>query len=1170
MKTVCSLLACALLCAGLGYSQVSYGHIIGRVTDPSGAIVPQATVEVINIRTNVVASTRTNTEGNFEVRNLIPGEYRLTVTLAGFKRYERGPLELRVGDTLNIPVPLEVGTQTESVTVTTESPLLETASASLGQVLDERRIQDLPLPASNPGFLIQFAPNVISFQSPTSTWTPEANPHPINYSAAGTSSAVGNNEMALDGMPNMRAATMGVVPPPEIVQEMRVETAAYDASLGHFTGSQVNMVLKSGTNNPHGDLVFSHNSRPFNAVPFFTNKSIYDLSTGPPDKAKVDRLFPFTRVNRYRGTGGGPVYIPKIYDGRNRTFWQYAADYMYMPYSTNSFWTIPTLKQRTGDFSELLAVGSNYQIYDPFSTVPTTGGRFSRSPVPGNIIPPNKISPIAARMIEYYPSPNATPTVDGRNNYTGSPNSFVDYNSHFFRVDQVLAPNHRMYMSYNQYHVYALQNIYYGVVKGIYPTGSIQDNWHHAVTLDDVMTLTPNLVLNLRYGLMRFSTKTPSPTQGYDLAALGIAPEFVKLRDPKLTTLPSTSITGYQGMGGGSGGFSADTFHNFFVTANHLRGKHSLRFGTELRVFQRTSYSFGNISPSYTFGTTWTSGPLNTSAASPIGQGLASFLYGLPTSGSASNNASSARSSRTFSWFIQDNWKLTPKLNLNLGIRHELEFPVHERFNRAVRGFDFATANPIQPAAQAAYALNPIPEIPASQFRTPGGLLYAGVGGVPTGMTEINPHNFLPRIGITYQLFQRTVLRAGYGIFFGSFGADRVGVTQTGFSQNTTLTASKDNGQTYVADIRNPFPDGLLEPVGSSKGLRQNLGSSVSFTTPKDRHNYQQRWSFNIQQDLGHRVLLELGYTGNRGTALAVSQDYGSLPIRYLSRSPVRDQATIDYLAAAYPNPFLGMEDFAGSSMTGNTRTRAQLLSPYPHFTGVSSSTGEGFSWYHAFSARTEKRFSHGYTVQISYTWSKYMEAVTKRNGFDDVLAHSISSADRPHHVAISAIYELPFGRGRRWLSALPRWADGAAGGWQVQAVFIGQNGPALSFGNIIFYGNLHDIVLPVGQRTPERWFNIDAGFERNSARQLGSNYVTFPMLLTGARADGINAWNMSILKNIPIWESVRFEVRAEAKNALNHTMFGGPNTGVTSTLFGQVTGSQGARQITMQGKFSW
>jgi hypothetical protein len=1151
---------------------MSYGRITGRVTDASGAVIPQASVQSVNIATNVMASTKTNAEGNYDLLNLIPGQYRIIVEIAGFKRYERGPMELRVGDALTITVMLELGTQAESVTVTTEAPLLESASASVGQVMDERRMLDLPTPAGNPGFLIQFAPTIISFTSPTSTWTPEANPQWINYSASGTSTAVGNNEIAIDGMPNMRGDTSGIMPPPEVVQEMRVVTAAYDASLGHFTGSQVNMVLKSGTNAPHGALVYSHNSRPFNSVPFYTNRSIHDLSTGPVDKAKVDRIWPFTRVNRYRGTGGGPLYIPKIYDGRNRTFWQYAGDSMFMPYSTNGFWSVPTAKMKTGDFSELLALGATYQIYDPYTTVPVSGGRFERKPLAGNIIPTSRLSPIARKLAEYWPAPNASPLTDQRNNYTGSPNSWVDYRSHFFRVDQVLGPNHRMYVSYNQYFVYALQNIYYGKIKDIYSTGSIQDNWHHAVTLDDVMTLRPDLVLNLRYGLLRFSSDRPSPTAGFDLLGLGLEPNYVKQLDPKLITLPAISVSGYQGMGGGSGSFAGQTFQNFFATATHMRGNHALRFGTELRIFQRTSYAFDNISPSYTFGTGWTQGPFNTSTAAPnsVGQGLAAFLYGLPTTGNASNNASWARSSRTFAWFVQDDWKVTTKLSVSLGFRHELEFPVRERFNRAVRGFDFNTANPIQAAAQAAYALNPIPEIPASQFKTPGGLLYAGVGGVPTNITTLNPHNFLPRIGLTYLLRSKMVIRAGYGIFFGSFGADRVGVNQTGFSQNTTLVASLDNGQTYVADIRNPFPNGLLQPIGSSKGLRTSLGNSVSFTTPTDRQNYQQRWSLNLQQEFGHRILLEVGYTGNRGTALGITQNYGGMPIRYLSRSPVRDQATIDSLAAVFPNPFLGMADFAGSSTTGNSLSRSRLLSPFPQFTGVSSTTAEGFSWYHAFTARAEKRFSHGYTVQASYTWSKYMEAIDKRNGIDDVLSHSISGSDRPHHIAISAIYEVPFGRRGRWLKALPDWADRVAGGWQLQAVFIGQNGSPMSFGNVIFNGDLHNLVLPESQRTPERWFNIDAGFERNSTRQLGANYVTFPTYLTGLRTDGINSWGMSILKKIRLTEKMDFEVRAEGKNALNHTMFGGPSTSVTSSNFGMITGSQGARQVTLQGKLSW
>jgi hypothetical protein len=267
------------------------------------------------------------------------------------------------------------------------------------------------------------------------------------------------------------------------------------------------------------------------------------------------------------------------------------------------------------------------------------------------------------------------------------------------------------------------------------------------------------------------------------------------------------------------------------------------------------------------------------------------------------------------------------------------------------------------------------------------------------------------------------------------------------------------------------------------------------------------------------------------------------------------------------------MEEFAGSSLLGNTMTRSQLLRAYPHFTGLSSTLGSGSSMYHAFSWRAERRFAQGYTIQANYTWAKNMEATEKVNGIQDMLAHSISANDRPQHFALTGIYELPFGKGRPLMNALPGWADRIVGGWQVQAVYLAQSGAPISFGNIIFTGDLHDIVLPRGERTVERWFNTDAGFEKSSSKQLGSNYRTFPLRLTGLRTDGFNIWNMSVIKSIRIRESVNFEMRAEAKNALNHPNFGGPNTGVTAgALFGQVTSSQGdpQRQILLQAKLKF
>jgi hypothetical protein len=599
-----------------------------------------------------------------------------------------------------------------------------------------------------------------------------------------------------------------------------------------------------------------------------------------------------------------------------------------------------------------------------------------------------------------------------------------------------------------------------------------------------------------------------------------------------------------------------------------MRGAHSIRFGAEFRTTAINRISYGNLTPAYSFASNWTVAT-DTAAASPMGQGLASFLYGLPTSGSVSRNDSSAAISKMFAWYVQDDWKVSRKLTVNLGIRQELEFGETERYNRTNAGFDFAAANPTQAAAQANYALNPIPQIPVGQFSVPGGQLFAGGGN--RGIYNLNPHNFMPRVGLSYLLTPSTVLRAGYGIFFETFGADFVAITQNGYSQTTSMVPSVDNGLTFQATLQNnPFPNGILPPTGSSGGLNTFLGRSISFFNPNNRQAYDQRWSFNVQHQFGQRVLVEVGYTGNRATHLGTSNAWDSLPIQYLSRSPVRDTATINALGASVPNPFNGIPQFATTALANPTVAVSQLLLPYPEFTGVTSTDGSGFSWYHALSVRAEKRFSHGLTLQANYTWSKFMEADSRLNGIESPLQHSISASDRPQQFSPNGIYELPFGKGKHFLAGVPGWADRVVAGWQVQAIYIAQSGSPMAFGNVLFNGNLHGIVLPRGQRSIAQWFNINAGFNTVAAQQLASNYRTFPSLLTGSRNPGWNLWSMSVIKRTQIRETVNFEVRAEAKNALNHPNFGGPNLTPTSPLFGQISSALGMRQITVQGKLNW
>ena len=1158
------LLLSVLLMAGAAAAQNPYGRITGRVTDAGGALVPGAQIRVANVESGVAVATASNAEGNYEALNLIPGNYRVTCELAGFKRYERGPLEVRVGDVLDVAISLQVGDLTENVTVTAESPLLDSATASIGHVIDNRRLEDLPLPGGSPFYLTQLAPGVISTNPPTHGWLPQAVDSTSNIAVSGT--RIRSSEFTLDGIPSMTAGGQATYsPPPELIQEFRVQTAAFDASVGHFTGAHINMVIKSGTNTPHGSLYFSHLSRPLMTKDFFTNRSLYDTRTGPVTKDKEGSLWPPVLTNRYRATATGPVYIPKVYNGRNRTFWTYGFDLLDRVRPEASFFTVPTAAQRNGEFSQLLALGSQYQIYDPDTIRAAAGGRTSRQPLPGNILPASRMDAMAKKLLGYFPLPNAAGTNDGRQNYYDPQPRRIDFHSHTVRVDHVLSERQRIYASVS---TTALDSTWQKAFHNE-SRGQRRARMHKGFAVDDVLTLRPDLVVNFRWGVTRWVQDDRHISMGFDLASLGFPASLTGQIDSATAAFPQIVIDGYTELGAVSGARDSTTYHTASGSATHIRGNHSLKFGGEFRALMGNTYNYGNVAPRVAFGTGWTVGPQDNSGAAPIGQGLASFLLGLPTGGYADRNASFAEASRYAGLFLHDDWKVTRKLTLNMGLRWEVDLPTTERYNRTNRGFDFTTANPVEAAARAAYAKSPIAALPADRFRALGGLQFAGIGQ-PRGLWDTDLNNFAPRAGFAYTLRPTTVLRAGYGIFFESLGSDRNDVQQQGFSQRTNVVPSLDNGLTFVARLANPLPDGLLNPQGAAAGLATFVGRAPSFMDPGRRNGYLQKWSFSVQQEMPNRIVVSAGYVGSRGTGMAVSEDLNAVPAQYLSRSPVRDQVTNSYLTQAVTNPFFGMPEFTGSNMSGRTVDLSQLLKPYPHFVNVNTALGTGFTWYHSLELKAEKRFSHGYTMQASYTWSKFMEAVEKLNPSDTDLHHVVSPQDRPHHIVVTAIYDLPFGRNRRWLQRGPLSA--IIGGWSVNGIYQGQSGPPVNFANIAFYGNIKDIVLPRSERTVERWFNTDAGFERDSRRNLVSNIRTFPLRLTGLRSDGYNNWDLSVFKNFRIAEKLTFQLRGEAQDAFNHAMFAAPNSVPANSLFGQVSSIVGTeqRRISVAGKLSW
>ena len=597
-----------------------------------------------------------------------------------------------------------------------------------------------------------------------------------------------------------------------------------------------------------------------------------------------------------------------------------------------------------------------------------------------------------------------------------------------------------------------------------------------------------------------------------------------------------------------------------------LQGNHTLRFGPELRVYREFRNRYHQaISPQFTFGAGFTRA--NDTAANPtLGGEVAAMLLGIP-GGSMSVVDSYAEQDKYFALYVQDDWKLTRKLSINLGLRYEVETPITERFNRASIHYDWVTPNPLNDRARANYAAGrQVPDLSASQFQAIGGLTFANVAPNGRNYWKGEKNNFMPRVGIAYQLRPKTIVRTGFGIYYASIGVNYSNTNQTGFSQSTPIQASLDNGLTYVATNANPFPTGLIRPPGASQGLSTNLGQGVTVFGDSRKNPYAQRWSFGLQQELPMKAMIDASYVANRSSRLTLNRELSYTPARYLSTSPVRDQATIDFLGANFPNPYFGL-----NPIYGNNITRGSILRNYSQFSSVQlSADPAGYSWYHSLQTRIERRMENGWTVQGSYTYSKAMEATELLNPQDPMPSEVVAGLDRTHRFTSSGIWEIPVGRTRRFGGSMPKALDFVAGGWQLGGLYQHQTGAPLGFGNRIFNGNLKDIVRPKGVRNVDGWFNADAGFERNNARQLASNLRRFPLRFSGVRGPTQDRWDASLIKNFRFAERWNMQFRAETFNALNHPNLSDPNTDPTSTAFGTITGQDSPRSFQLSLKLTW
>jgi hypothetical protein len=1105
-------------------------------------------VEVSNVTTGVTTPTNSNDQGSYRVPFLIPGTYRITVTLDGFSKFLSPDITVHVADVLTVDATLVPGAITDEVTVSAIGAVIDRTSASLGQVVDARRLAELPIREGSAIELVILAPGV------TNTTNLRSRKAAFNNGLSQFSSdgaGEKRNDFTIDGVANVAADRVAYSPPSAAVEEFKIQTSTYDAAVGNAMGAAVNVVTKSGTNRLTGQFYEWYRGSKLDAQDFFDKRA---------DRPQRDY-----KDNRFGAAVGGPLL-------RNRTF--YFANVEVNPFEvpTPAVLTVPTARMRGGDFSELLAIGPQYQIYDPATTRPhpTIPGRFVRDPFPGNVIPANRLDPLALRVLDYYPLPNQPGTVDGGNNYV-NPTAVADemYYTVTTRVDHNLSDRHRVYGRFSWDFWEESKNNQFDNVA----TGIVLNRKNRVFAVDDAYTWRDNILTSVRAGYTRQLFPERRQSQGFDLGGLGFSPTLTGLIDPALATFPNVGIGGYTAMGNwesGDGFFTTDVY-NATGSLLWLLGNHNVKFGTEYRRYVENASRYPTaVSPQLSYGNQFTRGPVDNSPGAPRGQELAMFMLGIPTGGSMSRAAEYTERSGVTSFYAHNDWRVRNNLTLNLGVRYEYEQPLTEVQDRMISGFDFTSSLPISDAARVAYARNPIAEVPVQAFDVRGGLLYPDTGG-PHGAWRANRSNLMPRAGFSWQPAEKTAIRGGYGLFYDVLGPNRMSVNQTGFSRVTAIVPTVDNGQTFIASSANPLPSGLLEPVGSSLGLMTDVGLGVSFPYAGDvRTPRTHRWSIGAQQELPGRFLTEVTYVQGYSQNLAVTRDLNAVPGQYFSTAPLRDNPTNNYLTAQVPNPLAGL--LPGTGLNAATVSRAQLLRPYPHFSSVVAAETTGSSDYQSVQSRVERRMYQGLTVQISYTWSRTMTESEYLNAFDTDLHRVIGAFDRTHIFVTSGIAELPFGRGRHWGAGWSAPVDTLFGGWQISYLLKRQSGAPLGFGNFLLKPGMtiDDIALPRGERTIERWFNTDA-FERAPAQQLVSNVRTTPARLADVRGPGYVVLDLGIMKNLALGPRMQLQLRAETYNTLNTTNFNNPNTAPTNTAFGTITSQNPfPRQLQLAARLSF
>src|SRR6266542_2575723 len=1170
------------------FGQEFRGSITGKVTDPNGAVVAGATVTVRNVETNVEATATTNDEGSYDFPVLNPGKYQLLVTKQGFKVESRPQIQLGVAAKLTFGAQLQTGSVAETVTVIS-TPALETGSVSTGSVITRQQISELPLTDGTAYQLATLAPGIVFTGNPGVGGSPTSNGNLAAFRANG---GTGANNITLDGSPNYAFdGGVGFSPPAEAVQEVMVQTNVVDAQQGYSANATVNVAIKSGGNDYHGSAWYFNRDRSRTANSFFGNFA------GQGRSART--------YNRFGGVINGPVRIPKLYNGKDKTFFLFSYERLKNSEGGDAqFFTVPTLKMRTGDFSELLSQTIPIRIFDPTSGCHTPSNcSVTRTAFTNNVIPTAMINPAARAIINLFPSPNVSGAGLTNNFYSAAVRS-SNYRGWLTRIDHQINQNNRIYA--NNYHSFNPEDRYNwaGTVNGVNPTQGVEYRTNDGGNIGYTWTLSSSTIFDVKTSLNRFQQER-RPSQNFDLAALGFSQQFIAATRG-YTYLPRLDIFTYDAqrpirstLGSNRSDYNAGLLRPFYTfslqpTVTHIIGDHTTRFGYDLRVLRENFASDGFQGGRFFFdgtyvtrSTTTTSGTVTTANADTnrqaYGRDVAEFLLGIPVASSNSFIDTTATNYSAQSvyhgFFFHDDYRVSPKLTLNLGLRYELEMGTTERYNRIINGFDITTPSPIDAAARAAYttAYNANPSafvLTPAQFRVTGGLTYANDDQRATWNAD--KRNIQPRVGAAYQLDEKTVFRGGFGIFMAPFRIEPP--VQYGFAASTPFVPTNDQGRTFVATLNNPFPNGLSVAPGSSIGLLsrigQDVGASDAGIIPGNRMNAKfNRVIVGVQRELPGQFVVEANYVWSHGYNMPVIRNINFVPRQYLGTDPTSADAANTFLSATVTNPFrnlLNNTAAATSSFnTASTITRAQSLLPFPQFTNVFVEEHNGTNDYRALQLQASKRFARDLTFNVTYTRSRLREKLSFLNASDPELEDRLSPDDRPNRFTLAASYRLPVGRGRLLGKDMNRLLDAFVGGWQLNGTYEWQSGQPFNFTQNIYYpGDPTQLKAHTfegdGQGHKYGVFECTTGctnlpiFDTTGFVRLNSfGLRNFKSTYDNLRNMPYQAVNLSMTKNFEIGEGKRIQLRGEALNAFNHAYVIDFNLDPSNARFGFSGGVQ-------------